>query len=232
MIRVFIGYDPVEAVAYNVLQHSIHQRCSRPISFTPIRLSNLNGTFKRPRDPLQSTEFSFSRFLAPHLCDFQGWSLFMDSDILVLDDLAKLWDLRDDRYAVMVVKHNHQPKETSKFLGNTQTSYQKKNWSSVMLFNNARCTALTAEYVNTATGLQLHQFKWLDNDDLIGELPRRWNHLVGYDPPNPDAATVHYTSGGPYFREYKDCEFAREWFAERDSMLQVLDRKAALAKSA
>ncbi len=227
MIRVFIGYDGKEAAAYNVLQHSIQQRASQPVSFTPVRLSHLGGVFTRARDPLQSTEFSFSRFLTPYLCDYEGWALFMDCDVLCRDDLARLWALRDDRYAVMVVQHCHEPKEATKFLGQVQTKYGKKNWSSVMLFNCARCRALTPEFVNTATGLELHQFKWLSGDDEIGALPRRWNHLVGYDPPNPDAALVHYTSGGPYFREYADCEFAAEWFGEREALLHAEQRPPA-----
>jgi len=173
---------------------------------------------------LQSTEFSFSRFLVPYLCDYEGWALFMDCDVLCRADLADLWALRDERCAVMVVKHCHEPKETTKFLGQVQTRYGKKNWSSVMLFNCARCRALTPEFVDTATGLELHQFKWLASDDEIGSLPRRWNHLVGYDPPAPDAALVHYTSGGPYFHEYADCEFAAEWFREREAMLHVEQR--------
>jgi len=224
MIRVFIGYDPVETVAYNVLQHSIQQRCSQPVSFTPIRLSHLGHLFTRERNPLQSTEFSFSRFLTPYLSDYQGWSLFTDCDMLAQDDLARLWKLREDRYAVMVVKHNHQPKESVKFLNQPQTAYAKKNWSSVMLFNNARCTALTPAYVNTATGLELHQFKWLGDEALIGALPARWNHLVGYDPPQSDAALIHYTLGGPYFHEYAQCEYADLWFRERDSMVVALQR--------
>jgi lipopolysaccharide biosynthesis glycosyltransferase len=224
MIRVFIGYDPIEAVGYNVLQHSIQDRCSRPVAITPIRLSHLAGTFTRNRDPLQSTDFSFSRFLTPRLCAYQDWAVFMDCDALALDDLGKLWDLRDDRYAVQVVKHDHRPSETTKFLGRTQTTYGKKNWSSVMLFNNPRCSALTPDYVNTATGLELHQFKWLANDDLIGELPSRWNHLVGYSAPRPDAALVHFTSGGPYFDAYKNCEYSAEWFREREAMLYRIDK--------
>jgi lipopolysaccharide biosynthesis glycosyltransferase len=151
----------------------------------------------------------------------------MDCDMLVLDDIANLWKLRDDRYAVMAVKHDHVPKETTKFLGEPQSKYEKKNWSSVMLFNNARCRALTSEYVNSATGLELHQFKWLGNDDLIGALPDRWNHLVGYDPPRKDASLVHFTQGGPYFDDYRNCEYSSEWFAERDAMLRVASRVLA-----
>ena len=134
--------------------------------------------------------------------------------MLVMDDIARLWALRDERYAVQVVKHMHVPREDVKFLGEKQTKYEKKNWSSVMLMNCARCKALTPEYVNTATGLELHQFKWLESDALIGELPHEWNHLVGYDAPRRGVSLAHFTIGGPYFPEYRDCEYAREWFAE------------------
>jgi lipopolysaccharide biosynthesis glycosyltransferase len=222
MIKVYIGYDPREAVAFSVLSHSIHARATQPVSIAPLMLSQLRGLLTRERHPLQSTDFSFSRFLVPYLSGYTGWSIFMDCDMLVLDDIAKLWGLRNERHAVMVIKHDHVPKETTKFLGEPQSKYEKKNWSSVMLFNNAKCRALTPEYVNAATGLELHQFKWLGDDNLIGALPDRWNHLVGYDKPRRDAALVHYTLGGPYFEQYKDCEYADEWRLERDDMLRAL----------
>jgi hypothetical protein len=231
MIRVFIGYDDREAAAFGVLSHSIHARSTEPVSIAPLRLSELAGVYKRPRDPLQSTDFSFSRFLAPHLCGYEGWAIFMDCDMLVLDDIAKLWRLRDHRYAVQVVKHVHVPKEEVKFLGAVQTKYAKKNWSSVMLMNCAKCTALTPDYVNAASGLELHQFKWLEGDHLIGGIPPAGNHLGGYDAPRRDASLVHYTIGGPYFEGYRDCEYAREWFAERDAMLRVEQRAKAPAKA-
>jgi len=221
MIRVFIGYDPREAVAFSVLSFSIHARASVPVSITPLMLNQLRGTLTRERDPLQSSDFSFSRFLTPYLSDYSGWSVFVDCDMLMLDDIANLYRLRDDKYAAMVVKHNHVPRETSKFLGEPQSKYEKKNWSSVVLFNNARCKTLTPDYVNRASGLELHQFKWLENDELIGKLPDRWNHLVGYNLPRRDAALVHYTLGGPYFDEYKNCEYSEEWRAERSTMLQA-----------
>ena len=220
-MRVFIGFDGREAVAFNVLTYSIHRRASAPVSIAPLMLSQLQSVFRRARHPLQSSDVSFSRFLTPHLSGYGGWSLFMDCDMLMLDDIARLWALRDERYAVMVVKHQHVPKEDTKFLNEPQTRYDKKNWSSVMLFNNARCTALTPDYVNTASGLELHQFKWLGDDGLIGELPARWNHLVGYDAPRPDAALVHYTLGGPYFEAYRNCEYSGEWISERNDMLHA-----------
>lgn len=223
MIRIFIGYDPREAAAFAVLAHSIHARASRPVSIAPLLLSQLGGVLWRERHPLQSTDFSFSRFLVPYLCGYEGWALFTDCDMLVMDDVAKLWELRDERYAVQVVKHEHVPKEDVKFLGQPQTRYEKKNWSSVMLFNNARCKVLTPDYVNTATGLDLHRFRWLEDEALIGALPHRWNHLVGYDAPTPGVALAHYTIGGPYFPEWRDCEYSAEWRAELAATLRPLD---------
>ena len=220
VIRVFIGYDPREAAAFSVLAHSIHARASRPVSITPLILSQLEYVFTRKRDPLQSTDFSFSRFLTPYLAGYEGWALFMDCDMIMLHDVAELWALRDERYAVMCVKHNHVPKEETKFLGETQTKYAKKNWSSVMLFNAAKCRALTPDFVNSASGLELHQFKWLDDEELIGDLPPTWNHLVSVNEPTPDRSLVHYTIGGPYFPEYRDCEYAAEWFVEREEMMR------------
>ncbi len=232
--RVFIGYDRKLSVVYNVFSHSIISRSSRPVSISPIKLDQLDGVFDRETNPLQSTEFSFSRFLVPYMCNYEGWAIFMDNDMVMLDDISKLWDLRDDRYAVMCVHHNHVPKEQEKFLGAKQTHYEKKNWSSVMLMNCAKCKALTPEYVNTKTGLELHRFHWLENEDLIGEIPHRWNHLVDYDPELDvsEISNLHYTEGGPYFSDYKNCGYADVWFSERESMLDVQDLVKTEKKSA
>ena len=225
MIRVFIGYDGLVRSPFNVLQHSIHEHASMPVMVSPLRLSQLESVFHRERNPLQSTEFSFTRFLAPYLCNFEGWCIFTDNDMLFRDDIAKLWALRDERYAVQVVKHNHVPKNDVKFLDAAQTRYEKKNWSSVMMFNNAKCKALTPDYVNTASGLELHQFKWLENDDQIGALPKRWNLLVGVDEYDPEAGNVHFTDGGPYFDEFQHVDYADEWRAIRDSMNSCQQRE-------
>ncbi len=226
-IRVFIGFDQRETVAYHVLTHSILSRSSLPTAITPLALPQLSKIFTRERNSLQSTEFAFTRFLTPYLCNYEGWAIFMDCDMLVLDDIAKLWSLRDDRYAVMVAKHNYTPKTDAKFLGQKQTSYEKKNWSSVMLMNCAKCTRLTPDYVNTASGLELHRFQWLKNEAEIGELSIRWNFLVSeYDPvPLSQIANLHYTLGGPYFKGYEECDYADKWFKEYYAMIYADKRQ-------
>ncbi|MBA3695847.1 MAG: glycosyltransferase [Methylotenera sp.] len=223
MIRVFIGYEPKEEVAFHVLVASIMRRTSQPVQIIPIMLSSLRGIFNRERNPLQSTEFSFSRFLTPYLSGYEGWSIFMDCDMLMLDDIANLWVLRDEKYALMCVHHEHVPAEKLKFLNQTQTKYERKNWSSVMLMNNAQCKALTPHYVENATGLDLHRFKWLQ-DEQIGEIPGRWNHLVDYDTPLPldELSNIHFTEGGPYFAQYANCGYSEQWLSEYREMIKPL----------
>jgi len=219
MINVFIGYDNKERVAYNVLSHSIIQNSTKPVAITPIALNNIKDDFVRERNNLSSTEFSFSRFIIPHLMNYRGWALFMDCDMLMFEDIAELWRLRDDKYAVQVCKHDYTPKSETKFLGHTQTAYPKKNWSSFMLMNCAKCSALTPDYVNSATGLELHQFKWLEGDHLIGDLPLEWNWLVGEYEHKDDVKNVHYTKGGPWFEEYKECDYSQDWFVNHDECM-------------
>jgi hypothetical protein len=228
VLQVFIGYDPREAVAYHTLAHSILRRSSIPVAIAPVMQSQLKGLYTRGRGPTESTEFSLTRFLVPALSQFRGWSLFMDCDMLCRADIAELADFteRAADKAVLVCKHDYTPGPKRKFLNQVQTVYPRKNWSSVMLFNNARCTALTPEYVNTATGLELQRFQWVRDED-IGDLPLEWNWLVGEYQRNADARIVHFTIGGPYFDEYRGCDYAEEWFEENRRMNHAENRVPA-----
>ena len=219
MINIFIGYDNKERVAFNVLSHSIIQNSTKPVAITPIALNNLKDDFVRERNNLSSTEFSFSRFIIPHLMNYQGWALFMDCDMLMFEDVSELWRMRDDSKAIQVCKHDYVPKTDTKFLGQVQTKYPKKNWSSFMLMNCKKCTTLTPDYVNKASGLELHQFKWLESEELIGELPLEWNWLVGEYEYKEDVKNVHYTEGGPWFEDYRECDYSKDWFRNHDECM-------------
>lgn len=224
-LRIFIGYDSREPTCYHVLAHSIMMRTSTPVSITPLVLPKLRewGAYTRPKDELASTEFSLTRFLVPYLSGYRGRSLFMDSDMLCLADIADLFDAADPAKAVSVCKHDYVPKDATKFQGNVQHAYPRKNWSSLMLFNNAMCAQasggipLSPAYVNAARPSDLHRFAWLP-DHLVGELPKEWNWLVGEYPYNTKAKVLHYTLGGPWFPN-TPAEHAAEWKAERDALL-------------
>jgi len=225
MLNVYIGYDPKESVAFYTLAHSILRRASIPVAIAPLMRSQLKGIYTRERGPTESTEFSLTRFLVPYLSGYSGWSVFMDCDMLCLADIAELAAQieRQPDKAVLVCKHDYVPRTERKFLGQLQTKYPRKNWSSLMVFNNARCRALSPAYVNTAAGLELHRFAWTE-DASIGEIPLEWNWLVGEYAPSARAKIVHYTLGGPYFDDYRDCDYAAEWLAEFESMRHTARR--------
>tara|TARA_R110000796_G_scaffold65782_2_gene151814 strand:+ start:24274 stop:24990 length:717 start_codon:yes stop_codon:yes gene_type:complete len=191
-LRVFIGYDHRQPISLNVLQQSIYSRSSKPVSITPLVLSQL------PLKRQGLTPFTFSRFLTPYLCGFKGWALFLDLDMLVVDDIAKLFDCADDKYTVMVAKNK-----------------KRFEWASVMLFNCGKCQKLVPRYIEEADGL--HTIGWAE-ENKIGDLPSHWNHLVGYDNPRNDASLIHYTQGVPCFDETKDSEHADKWFDEHKLM--------------
>ena len=221
MLHVYIGYDPRESVAFYTLAHSILSRASIPVSITAVMQSQLRGLYTRPRGPTESTEFSLTRFLVPALSGHRDWSLFMDCDMLCRADIAGLAAEIDRQpgKAVLVCQHDYVPKTERKFLDQVQTRYSRKNWSSLMLFNNERCRALTPDYVNSASGLDLHRFRWLE-EGAIGTLPLEWNWLVTEYDYNPAAKIVHYTLGGPWFEPYRDCDYADEWRAEREALVR------------
>ena len=166
MIKVFIGYDPREAIAFHVCSNSIIRHATRPVSITPLALNNFKDYKETHMDG--SNQFIYSRFLTPVLSDFIGWTLFIDGDMILREDIVKLWELRDDSKAVMVVKHDYKTKMNEKYLGSKNEDYPRKNWSSVIMWNcsHPKNRVLTPEFVEQATGAQLHRFTWLDDSDI------------------------------------------------------------------
>jgi hypothetical protein len=228
VLRLFIGFDPVESVAWHTMAHSIMQRSSRPVAFIPVNKSNLASVYTRPRDPKQSNEFSFTRFLVPYLSGYQGYAAFFDCDMMLRTDIAELFEIAEKSpdKAVHVVQHDYEPRDDVKYLDTVQYRYPRKNWSSVVLWNcgHPDNKVVTPELVNHASAMDLHRFTWL-RDDQIGSLDIRWNWLVGeYAEPPLDVKNVHWTVGGPYFHEYRHADFAEEWFAEMRRMTYCMQR--------
>ncbi|MBF9050614.1 glycosyltransferase [Roseobacter sp. HKCCD9010] len=220
-LRVFIGWDSRESEAYDVARHSLLRHASIDVEITPIKLPDLidQGLYTRDVDPLASTEFTYSRFFTPYLAGFDGWALFFDCDFLWIDDVAPLLDYRDDSKAVFCVQHDYTPKETHKMDGQVQTTYPRKNWSSFLFFNagHASVQQLTPDVVNRESGAFLHRMAWVD-DKEIGSLPTAYNWLEGWNDVATDGPprAVHFTRGGPWFKEWQDVDFGPEWLAEHD----------------
>ena len=207
-IRVFLGYDKREAAGYHVCVQSIMEHASAPVSITALSGDARDG----------SNSFIYERFMTPAMCDYQGWAIFADgSDMLFRDDIAKLWAMRGHQ-AVSVVMRDYTPRTGRKYKGTAMecnnAAYDRKNWSSLMLF---RCDhpankILTRDTIAEFSGEFLHRFQWLD-DRQIGGLPFEWNVLIGEDGEETPAAVAHFTLGIPAFPAYADCKYADEWRA-------------------
>ena len=210
-VKIFIGYDPVETIAFHTLIQSIMDKATIPFDIIPLDIRNL-PMYTRKRDPRQSNEFSFTRFLVPYLSEYKGVSIFLDCDMMLRVDIAEVLQEVGNK-PVYVVKHNYTPRNEYKYLGAKQYIYPRKNWSSFVVWNckHPSNKIVTDTFVNTASAEELHQFKFL-KDSEIGELDVRWNWLVGeYDNPPKDVKNIHWTVGGPYFNDYKNVDFAKEW---------------------
>lgn len=207
MLRVFIGFDDRQAVTYSTCRFSIERRASKPVAITPLVIEAL------PMKRTGLTPFSWSRFLVPHLCDYQGWALFLDADMLCLGDIAELFELRNEDDAAMVSKNPH-----------------RFEWASLILFNcgHPANKILDPYYIEHAKAL--HGLQWLD-PKLVGDLPREWNHLVGYDQPRTDAKLIHYTQGMPIFPETEGSEYAAEWREEHKAMNATADWHTLMGNS-
>jgi hypothetical protein len=220
--RVYIGWDSREPEAADVCAHSILKHSSIPVEIVYLKQQDLRdqGLYTRPVDPKASTEFSLTRFLVPHLNNYQGWAVFVDCDFLFVDDIAKLFALADPKCAVQVVQHDYRPTQTIKMDGKQQHQYPRKNWSSMILWNCAHQVnaKVTLEYVDRATPSQLHQFAWIPQikTEWLGTIPLVWNWLVGWyhEPQNGKPSAIHYTEGGPWFPEYIGCEYGGLWLRD------------------
>ncbi len=221
-MKVFVGYDESEKEAYKVAVHSL--RSASRIEPEIISLQNLRdrGLWTRPVDSRGgqsfdlisgapcSTDFAISRFLVPIICQ-SGWAMFADSDVVFMVDPIQVLKFADPSKAVMCVKHNHLGGGT-KMVNKTQTSYPRKNWSSVMLFNcdHPANRRLTLSDVNSRPGRDLHAFYWL-SDNEIGELPHDWNWLVNVSPKPEHPKIAHFTNGGPWLEGWSGAENDELW---------------------
>jgi hypothetical protein len=208
--QIFIGYDSREAKAYDVCKFSIEQ-------VSDIKINKLFSedmeTYNRDWGEPQSTDFTFTRFWVPQLSNYEGWSFFVDCDFVFLADPLDILKDIDESKAAYVVQHpGYIPNSQIKMDGVAQHRAYRKNWASLILFNNShpKNKRLTTEFLNNhRPGLDFHQLRWLDDED-IGALPLEWNCLDDYYYlENPKA--IHYTDGGPWFDNYKETMYSDIW---------------------
>lgn len=225
-MKIFIGQDPKDMNAYNVLVESIYANTKEKVEIIPVQDHVLrwekkywrsyrvepNGQMIDDRDGRPfSTLFAFTRFCVPMMNDYKDeWVLFMDPDMMLRADIAELFEWGDKSKSVNVVQHNHAPEAKTKMGGLIQTVYHRKNWSSLMLMNTAKCKKLNEYVVNNMEGAFLHGLVWL-LDDEIGALPETWNWLEGWSSPDIKPCNVHFTRGTPDMPGCENVAYADEW---------------------
>lgn len=214
MNRIFIGYDSTNEIASRIAIYSIQKHAKKPVQITPLVLEDLERDhgFRRPHDPLASTEFTYTRFLVPYLCGYKGRALFLDNDTLCLSDINEVFELDMSSCWLRLVKHDYQPTATRKLGGKIQTQYPRKNWSSFMLMDCEKLACWTKEAVETQPARWLHRFEPIP-DERIGDIPKTWNVLDFYD---RDTKLIHYTGGGPWYEEHKEHPYGDIWLKYRD----------------
>lgn len=208
--RIYIGYEPRQHIAFEVLKFSLETNSSIPLDIYPLHLEQLSRDigFERPHDPRQSTEFTYTRFLVPFLCNYQGRALYMDCDMICIGDISEIYSMDLSNYSLRVVKQDHVVDQSTKMGGQVQSAYPRKNWSSLMLLNCAELTSWSFNAVREQSGKWLHRFEPIP-DERIGELPAEWNVLDRLD---EQTKLIHYTSGGPWLRGCENHPYRDLWF--------------------
>lgn len=210
ILPVFTGYDSREAIGWHAFIQSLIETSTDYVLAPPLSGKQGDGT----------NLFTYQRFMVPELCQWSGMALWLDgADMLLRADIAGLGDLFEPRYAVQVVKHFYKTKHARKYIGTEMEAnnedYERKNWSSLILFNCGHRAHFKAreeirEAVGEGNGKFLHRFGWLKDKD-IGELPIEWNWLPQELGDNPQAKLVHYTLGIPGFKHYASDPMSNLW---------------------
>ena len=227
IIDIVVGFDSREAVAYHTFTQSVIEKSSLPIRFLPLNIGSLSNYRELHNDG--SNEFIYSRFLVPYLMNFENWAIYADGDMVCLEDIKKLWDLRDKKYAIQVVKHDYKTKINNKYWGNKNEDYPRKNWSSLILWNCGHPShkILTPKFIQQQIGSFLHRFSWIHDDD-IGELAKEWNWLAMEYEEKKDIKLIHYTIGTPCFEEYQNSSLSSYWKKAFLNMLNGYHKKDEL----
>jgi hypothetical protein len=221
-ITVVVGFDQREAVAYHTFCQSVIEKSTIPVQFIPLAINTLNFYEEQHKDG--SNKFIYSRFLTPYICEFKGFAVYADGDMICNENIYELVKLFDPSKAVQLVKHDYKTKRHIKYFGNKNTNYPRKNWSSLVIFNcqHPSNAVLTPQFIQEHDGAYLHRFQWLQ-DNEIGELDLKWNYLaIEYDPCS-DTKLIHYTLGTPCLKEFKETEMSDVWWKTYKNTIEGLE---------
>ena len=224
LLNIFIGFDQKEAIAYHTFVQSLIENSTIPLSITPLAENNLDHYTEKHTDG--TNKFTYSRFLVPYLMNFKGWAIFADGDMVCLSDIKILKSYFDPNKAVTLVKHDYKTKHKTKYFGQKNEDYPRKNWSSVIIWNceHPKNKILTPKFIGQKEGSFLHRFNWL-KDVEIGELPKSWNWLAMEYEEKRDLDLIHYTLGTPCFKDYSKKPLSEYWKNSYNNLLSGVEEE-------
>lgn len=177
-IRIFIGTEPKQWLPTEVLRWSIQRRTSAPVDFQELKHIPLNLKGE------MYTGFSFYRFSIPEICAYKGRAIYLDADIVVLDDIQNLID--------------YDMKEHAALARPVKQETEGGRYTSVMLLDNEKLKHWKisdwVEKINKNPNLY-NDTLWASPQGLnaadFGDLPPFWNDLDHYD---ENTKIIHYTN--------------------------------------
>ena len=191
MIRVFVGCaaNHEDAESQAVLEYTLRKHTSEPVDITWMRLSKniASPFFSDPhsgsgwRTERWATPFSGFRWALPNLCNFDGKAIYTDSDVIVMADIAELWNQELEPGKVVLAKGGGQGWRYCVSLWDCSAMRRYlPHWNSLL--------------ADPEQHLKLCRY-FLVHPQLVQPFKGNWNCLDGEDLPldSADLKMIHYT---------------------------------------
>ena len=178
-IRIYVGATEAETLPCKVLEYSIRKHASMSVEVFPLCHAQID--IPQPKQPKNQprTPFSFQRFLIPALTNYQGRAIYLDSDMLLFDDIRNLWSV---------------PFHGADLLAVHQSDVSQPQFS-VMLLN---CDSLSwdikeivRELDRGALSYEQLMFEMAVATNVRAAIEPRWNSLEHFA--EEETALLHYT---------------------------------------
>lgn len=212
-VRVFIGSGEASLIERKTAIHSLRKHTKRDLDIyvfngthNAIQLND-GEPFLAPmslRVKYQNiTEFSLYRYLIPQLCDYNGKAIYIDSDIVCLNDIGELFDTS---------------MAGADFLARRADTSGTGHWGlSVMLIDCEKCRFDLERIIDEiAAGLySMTDFSWMSPRFLahhsytIGQLDPMWNQFDQWD---HRTKLIHYTNLDTQPWRFPNHPYGELWF--------------------
>lgn len=192
MIKVFVGCaaNHEDAESQAVLEYTLRKHTSEKINIVWMKQSHephsmfyTDGGDQGWNTSLWATPFSGFRWAIPWLCNYEGKAIYMDSDVIVMSDIAELWSTEFEPGKIVVAKGK-----------GASWRYCVSLWDCAA----AKTHLPHIDAIRTNANSHKNLCKYMaSNPQLVQAFESNWNCLDGEkykDLYDPDIKAIHYTS--------------------------------------